>query len=108
MAQRLCDSHSVDTVVLSGGTFQNALLVDRVRARLAPALRVWTNAQVPPNDGGISLGQAALAAAHALNCAADGAARRVKYFKVGRGSLDPAPAGSEDPALHRSGNELWD
>jgi hydrogenase maturation protein HypF len=64
MAQRLCDSHSVDTVVLSGGTFQNALLVDRVRARLAPALRLWTNAQVPPNDGGISLGQAALAAMH--------------------------------------------
>lgn len=65
MAQGLCDAHGVDTIALSGGTFQNMLLVDRVRAGLSPALRVWTNARVPTNDGGISLGQAAWAAVRA-------------------------------------------
>jgi hydrogenase maturation protein HypF len=63
MLDRLCELHGVDTVVLSGGTFQNALLVDRVRARLPRSIRLWLNAEVPPNDGGISLGQAAMAAA---------------------------------------------
>jgi hydrogenase maturation protein HypF len=52
------------TVALSGGCFQNRLLTER----LAPALersghRVLLHCQVPPNDGGISLGQAAVAAA---------------------------------------------
>jgi len=62
MTCRLCDAHRVDTVVLSGGTFQNALLVDRLRARFPRSMHVWTNLQVPPNDGGISLGQAAFGA----------------------------------------------
>lgn len=61
-ARRLCDVHHLDTIVLSGGTFQNKLLVDLVRARLGPTLHLWTNAVVPANDGGISLGQAAWAA----------------------------------------------
>ena len=62
MSQRLCNAHSADIVVLSGGTFQNALLVDDLRARLPASLPVWMNRVVPPNDGGISLGQAAFAA----------------------------------------------
>jgi hydrogenase maturation protein HypF len=50
-------------VVLSGGCFQNALLSRRVRERLlAAGLRVYTHRLVPPNDGGIALGQAAIAA----------------------------------------------
>lgn len=50
-------------IVLSGGVFQNALLVREVGSRAASAgLEVWLPRQVPPNDGGISLGQAALAA----------------------------------------------
>ena len=65
MSERLCDAHQVDTIVLSGGTFQNALLLHHVRARLAPSLHLWSNRRVPPNDGGISLGQAALGAAEA-------------------------------------------
>jgi len=53
----------VDTVVLSGGVFQNELLLQDVRDLLRPSsLKVWTNSAVPPNDGGISLGQAAIAA----------------------------------------------
>jgi hydrogenase maturation protein HypF len=47
-------------VVVSGGVFQNRLLLEMLRGELGD--RLWTNASVPPNDGGICLGQAALAA----------------------------------------------
>ncbi|MGH9504387.1 MAG: carbamoyltransferase HypF [Terriglobales bacterium] len=59
----LCRATSLDTVVLSGGVFQNELLLEDIKSLLgAEAICVWTNHAVPPNDGGISLGQAALAA----------------------------------------------
>jgi hydrogenase maturation protein HypF len=59
----LCEAHSVDTVVLSGGVFQNELLLEDVKSILsAEPVQIWTNAAVPPNDGGISLGQAAFGA----------------------------------------------
>ena len=52
------------TVVLSGGTFQNVRLLDSTRRRLESlGLRVLSHRLVPPNDGGISYGQAAAAAA---------------------------------------------
>jgi hydrogenase maturation protein HypF len=65
---RTCAQHAgstgVDTVALSGGVFQNLLLLDRAVDRLtAQGLRVLTHTRVPTNDGGISLGQAAIAAA---------------------------------------------
>ena len=51
-------------VVLSGGTFQNLRLLARTRARLEQeGFRVLAHRLVPPNDGGISYGQAAIAAA---------------------------------------------
>jgi len=59
----LCHAHRITTVVLSGGVFQNELLLEDMKALLeTEPLDVWTNHMVPPNDGGISLGQAALAA----------------------------------------------
>jgi len=59
----LCHERQFDTVVLSGGVFQNELLLLDVRDLLSSEpLAIWTNHAVPPNDGGISLGQAALAA----------------------------------------------
>jgi hydrogenase maturation protein HypF len=65
VAQGLCDSietYNLDTVVLSGGVFQNQLLLADIKSILPPHLKIWTNGGVPPNDGGISLGQAALVA----------------------------------------------
>jgi hydrogenase maturation protein HypF len=62
-AVRLCETYSIDTVVISGGVFQNELLLQSVKSLLdGEAIHIWTNSAVPPNDGGISLGQAALAA----------------------------------------------
>ncbi|MDZ7801957.1 MAG: carbamoyltransferase HypF [Trueperaceae bacterium] len=55
--------HEVAHVVLSGGVFQNRLLLERTAARLARQdISLWWNRAVPANDGGISLGQSALAA----------------------------------------------
>jgi len=59
----LCESHCASIAVLSGGVFQNELLLhDVIETLESKNIRIWTNAAVPPNDGGISLGQAALAA----------------------------------------------
>jgi hydrogenase maturation protein HypF len=76
----LCQTHSTDTVVLSGGVFQNELLLQDLKSFLGGShagshagrhagshIEIWTNSSVPPNDGGISLGQAALAAFIHLN-----------------------------------------
>jgi hydrogenase maturation protein HypF len=62
-AASLCRAHGLDIVAASGGVLQNALLVEDVSPMLqAEGLDLWINHAVPPNDGGISLGQAALAA----------------------------------------------
>ena len=55
------------TVALSGGCFQNRLLTERARQRLMDAgFRVLVHRRVPANDGGISLGQVAVAAAQRI------------------------------------------
>jgi hydrogenase maturation protein HypF len=58
------DREGLSTVALSGGVFQNLLLLSETVARLeGRGFRVLTHRQVPANDGGISLGQAVIAAA---------------------------------------------
>lgn len=77
---RLCRSHAIDTVVLSGGVFQNELLLEDLKSLLEPRrLAIWTNCAVPANDGGISLGQAALAAFGNFNDAKTSTRQRAIY-----------------------------
>jgi hydrogenase maturation protein HypF len=60
----LRDRTGLKTVALSGGVFQNTILLERVLTGLERTdLRVLVHSRVPPNDGGISLGQAVVAAA---------------------------------------------
>ncbi|MCW2952865.1 MAG: carbamoyltransferase HypF [Conexibacter sp.] len=60
----LAGREGLDTVVLSGGVFQNRLLLEATAAALDRAgLRVLVPALLPPNDGGIAFGQVAVAAA---------------------------------------------
>ena len=60
----LAERRGLDVVVLSGGVFQNRLLLERTWSLLRGAgLRVLVPRLLPPNDGGIAYGQAAIAAA---------------------------------------------
>ncbi len=61
---RLRGVTGLGVVVLSGGVFLNALLSREVAAQLErEGFRVYRHSLVPPNDGGLSLGQLAVAAA---------------------------------------------
>jgi hydrogenase maturation protein HypF len=64
VGDRLRQTTDIQAVVLSGGVFLNALLTSEVCARLASnGFRVYRHQRVPPNDGGLCLGQLAVAAA---------------------------------------------
>jgi hydrogenase maturation protein HypF len=55
--------HNLNRVVLSGGCFQNSLLLKGLIGQLeAHHFEVFAHRQVPANDGGIALGQAIIAA----------------------------------------------
>jgi hydrogenase maturation protein HypF len=59
---RLRAAERLNRVCLSGGTFQNLYLLERTVAGLrSSGFEVFLHAKVPPNDGGISLGQAVIA-----------------------------------------------
>lgn len=63
---RIRSETGINRVVLSGGVFQNALLLEGLTQGLErKGFRVFTQHQVPSNDGGIALGQAVVAAAAA-------------------------------------------
>jgi hydrogenase maturation protein HypF len=65
-AARLREATGLATVALSGGVFQNVLLLEHTVGGLeAAGFTVLTHHRVPPNDGGISLGQAAVATGQA-------------------------------------------
>jgi hydrogenase maturation protein HypF len=60
---QLRSTYDTDTIVLSGGVFQNEMLLSDLKTLLErDSFVIWTNHAVPANDGGISLGQATLAA----------------------------------------------
>jgi hydrogenase maturation protein HypF len=62
-ATRAAGADGLDTVALSGGVFQNARLTAVVVTELeAAGLAVLVHHRLPPNDGGVSVGQAAVAA----------------------------------------------
>ncbi len=62
--QRAREASGLSQVALSGGVFQNVLLAERTAAALEEAgFQVLMHSRAPANDGGVSLGQAAVAAA---------------------------------------------
>ncbi|WP_143748488.1 Kae1-like domain-containing protein [Mesorhizobium carmichaelinearum] len=67
LARDLARQHRAGAIALSGGVMQNALLMERLQARLAHCgLPVQTQRQVPANDGGLAHGQAVIAAARMM------------------------------------------
>jgi len=55
---KIAEAAGEKRVVLSGGCFQNALLTRLCRQALSEkGFEVYTHQRIPPNDGGISLGQ---------------------------------------------------
>ncbi len=62
MATQLANSHSINTIALSGGVFQNKTLFEDVKQGLEQQFTVLTHKNVPANDGGLALGQAVIAA----------------------------------------------
>ncbi|MCK4274706.1 MAG: carbamoyltransferase HypF, partial [Dehalococcoidales bacterium] len=62
VCQKISPKAGITGVALSGGVFQNRLLLRKAVSLLESAgLEVYTHRQVPCNDGGISLGQVAIA-----------------------------------------------
>ncbi|MCP3670584.1 MAG: carbamoyltransferase HypF [Gammaproteobacteria bacterium] len=63
-AAELCERHEIDTLVLSGGVFQNRLLLEQTSRLLRNrGLQVLAPKRLPVNDGGLALGQAVIALA---------------------------------------------
>jgi len=62
-AKQIRETSTVNKVVLSGGTFQNRIILEKSEIRLQKdGFEVFTHSLVPSNDGGIALGQLAIAA----------------------------------------------
>jgi hydrogenase maturation protein HypF len=67
MAMQLRAAAGFDTVALTGGCFQNRLLLAQAERRLrAAGFEVLSHARVPAHDGGLALGQAAIGAARLI------------------------------------------
>jgi hydrogenase maturation protein HypF len=63
IAQQIRERDQLNRVCLSGGTFQNRFLLERLQQRLSGlSFEVFAHSEVPAGDGGLSLGQALVAA----------------------------------------------
>jgi hydrogenase maturation protein HypF len=68
--QAIRSAEGLNRVVLSGGVFQNLLLLSLVQVMLKRSgFDVYTHHLVPTNDGGISLGQAVIGQMRLFQCA---------------------------------------
>ncbi|MGF1933994.1 MAG: carbamoyltransferase HypF [Nostoc sp. ChiQUE02] len=68
MVKHLCQENLICQVALTGGVFQNCILLEQVTKRLQTlGIKVLTHSLVPANDGGLSLGQAVIAAAQLIH-----------------------------------------
>ncbi|MFN6566113.1 carbamoyltransferase HypF [Dendronalium sp. ChiSLP03b] len=68
MVKLLRQENLIDRVVLTGGVFQNCILLEQVTKHLQSLeINVLTHSLVPANDGGLSLGQAMITAAQLIN-----------------------------------------
>ncbi len=67
LVQHLQQTHPFTHIALTGGVFQNEILTQLLKHQLTPMnLTILTHHLIPPNDGGIALGQAAIGAARGL------------------------------------------
>ncbi|MBE9037318.1 carbamoyltransferase HypF [aff. Roholtiella sp. LEGE 12411] len=67
MVSHLCQENLISQVALTGGVFQNYILLEQVTKKLQVlGINVLTHSLVPANDGGISLGQAVITAAQMM------------------------------------------
>ncbi|MBD2561957.1 MULTISPECIES: carbamoyltransferase HypF [Nostoc] len=68
MVKHLSQENLISQVALTGGVFQNCILLEQVSKRLQTlGIKVLTHSLVPANDGGLSLGQAVIAAAQLIH-----------------------------------------
>ncbi|WP_375494737.1 carbamoyltransferase HypF [uncultured Nostoc sp.] len=68
MVKHLSQENLINQVALTGGVFQNCILLKEVTKRLETlGIKVLTHNLVPANDGGLSLGQAVIAAAQLIH-----------------------------------------
>jgi hydrogenase maturation protein HypF len=62
LARKIREEHRLNRVAMSGGVFQNVFLLEKTCGMLKrDGFEVYSHSRVPANDGGISLGQAAIA-----------------------------------------------
>ncbi|MFM2063959.1 MAG: hypothetical protein RLZZ507_3630 [Cyanobacteriota bacterium] len=67
IVKQLTQEHKINQVALTGGVFQNRILLEQTTKQLKKlGIEVFTHSIVPANDGGLSLGQAVIAAANYL------------------------------------------
>ena len=69
-AARLCEKLDLPDVVLSGGCMQNKMLVEYLHLELDKrGKKVYTPVHLPPNDGGLAVGQLVVAQQKRISCA---------------------------------------